>query len=489
MDERTGEVFSYSRKGGVLDTEILAPDDSPAWVHDRQELWSAVERAEKRKDSQLARELEIALPAELTHEQRRELIHSFVREQFVSRGMVADVAMHAPSRKGDQRNFHAHVMLSMREVQADGFGPKVREWNKLDQVEKWRAAWAEHTNAALASYGHEARVDHRSHAARGLETLPTQHEGPFKNPARVESNERVRAYNAEFKAAQAAVAAVVAERADLQAQIQVEVRAEMRAEMRAALVAREAERQTARDDLAAAQAEESRLAGLLAEKSGEHDELKTQAAGFDRDAAEQLRHADRYRLRAPGLHPQSVIDEAVIERERIDAELPRLDARVRQVDAELAKLSALRFLRRGELERERDDLAKRSTELRQAQPDVAHLAGQLSREHALARAQECKGESAHAAMQAKLARHQAGTLLVLMYDLRKQYEAAKTAVVAAVERLRVAMLSPAERVADQVQKQAAKAAEAAKPNLTQEIEDLIKSPERSRQRQRGFGPT
>jgi hypothetical protein len=161
-DERTGEVFDFTRKCGVHETFILAPDAAPDWMRDRSQLWNAVEAAEGRKDAQLAREIEVSLPFELSHEQRRAVLLEFIHDEFTSLGMVADCAMHAPGNQGDKRNEHAHIMLTLRHVEVDGFGNKAREWNNRELVEKWRESWARRVNAALEKHGIEARVDHRS---------------------------------------------------------------------------------------------------------------------------------------------------------------------------------------------------------------------------------------------------------------------------------------------------------------------------------------
>ena len=129
LDERTGLTSDYSRKDGVTHAEIVAPDNTPDWMHDRAQLWNAVEAVERRKDAQLAREVQLSLPHELTDEQRKELVLGFVKEQFVAKGMIADIAIHAPSADGDQRNHHAHVMLTMRTLTNEGFGNKARDWN------------------------------------------------------------------------------------------------------------------------------------------------------------------------------------------------------------------------------------------------------------------------------------------------------------------------------------------------------------------------
>ncbi len=177
-DERTGTVFDYTRKRGVLSAEILTPPNTPAWMEDRAQLWNAVEKAEKRKDAQLARDLLLSLPHELTLAQRRELVREFVTSEFVAQGMIADVAIHAPDRGADERNYHAHVLLTMRELAGNGFGLKVREWNATAQLEAWREHWADAVNRHLGQHGHAARVDHRSLADQGIDREPEPKQGP-----------------------------------------------------------------------------------------------------------------------------------------------------------------------------------------------------------------------------------------------------------------------------------------------------------------------
>ena len=170
-DRRTGLVFDYAARGGVDHTEILAPDHAPDWVSDRSELWNRVEEAETRKNSRIAREIRVALPAELTHAERVDLVRGFCQTQFVARGMVADIALHAPGRAGDERNHHAHILLTTREVDAEGFTSKNRGWNAVAVLEGWRAAWARDSNAALERAGIEERVDHRTLVAQRDEAL------------------------------------------------------------------------------------------------------------------------------------------------------------------------------------------------------------------------------------------------------------------------------------------------------------------------------
>ena len=177
LDDRTGQTSDYSRKVGVIHAEVMTPEGTPDWMHDRAQLWNAVEAVERRKDAQLAREIQLSLPHELDQAQRKALLLDFVQEQFVGKGMIADIAIHAPNAEGDQRNHHAHVMLTMRELTGEGFGKKARDWNSPDQLAQWREQWALHQNRALERHGHAARVDHRSFEAQGIDREPTQHLG------------------------------------------------------------------------------------------------------------------------------------------------------------------------------------------------------------------------------------------------------------------------------------------------------------------------
>ena len=192
-DRRTGLTFDYAARGGVDHTEIIAPDHAPDWVRDRSELWNRVEESETRKNSQVAREVRVALPDELTHAQRLELVREFVRSQFVDRGMVADIALHAPGREGDERNHHAHILLTTREVGEDGFTTKNRDWNKVEVLEGWREAWARDSNAALERAGIEDRVDHRTLVAQRDAALELASAARERGDEGAELHETVRA--------------------------------------------------------------------------------------------------------------------------------------------------------------------------------------------------------------------------------------------------------------------------------------------------------
>ncbi|WP_376711135.1 MobQ family relaxase [Pseudochrobactrum lubricantis] len=161
-DDRQGLEYDYSRKGGVDHCEIMVPENAPDWMRDRNQLWNAVEIVEKRRDAQLAREIEVSLPRELDRGQRLELLRGFIQREFVDRGMIADVAVHEGKARDGFGQPHAHVMLTMREMTGDGFGKKERGWNAPDLLVGWREAWAQDTNIALERAGRSERIDHRS---------------------------------------------------------------------------------------------------------------------------------------------------------------------------------------------------------------------------------------------------------------------------------------------------------------------------------------
>ena len=199
-DERLGQTFDFRRKAGVEHTEILLPKDAPEWMGDREKLWNAVEKAEKRKDSQLAREVQVSLPRELNSDQQISLVRDFVREQMTERGMVADVSIH----RDNPDNPHAHILITTREVVADGFGKKLRpasEWNKRkDELLTWRSEWSRHANLALERAGLEMRIDHRSYLDQGIALEPQSKIGRSRDEAARDGREIVQERMAEHEA-------------------------------------------------------------------------------------------------------------------------------------------------------------------------------------------------------------------------------------------------------------------------------------------------
>jgi hypothetical protein len=129
-------------------------------MQDRGQLWNAVGAAEKRLDAQLCREITLAIPYELSRAQAVALLRAFCARAFVAGGMVADISLHGAAEDGDQRNIYANVLLTTRTIEAAAFGRKVREWNSRECLIRWRAAWADAVNAALADAGRPERVYH-----------------------------------------------------------------------------------------------------------------------------------------------------------------------------------------------------------------------------------------------------------------------------------------------------------------------------------------
>lgn len=176
-NEREGITHDYTNKKGVDHSLIIAPDNCPDWVHDRNQLWNNVEAIEKRKDAQLAREITIALPAELLPHERYQLVKNFAVENFVNKGMIADIAFHDPDSQGDQRNYHAHIMLTTREITANGFGNKNRSWNDKSLLKEWRENWEQSINKWLERKGIDERVSAKTLAEQGIDRIPTKHIG------------------------------------------------------------------------------------------------------------------------------------------------------------------------------------------------------------------------------------------------------------------------------------------------------------------------
>ncbi|WP_316213710.1 MULTISPECIES: Ti-type conjugative transfer relaxase TraA [unclassified Bradyrhizobium] len=171
-DERLDRSHDFSGKRGVVHSEVMLPENAPQACSDRERLWNDVEAFEVRKDAQLAREVEFAIPRELSEAQGIELARDFVRSEFVGLGMIADLNVHWDRSEDGMPKPHAHVMLTMRAVDENGFGQKVREWNRTEMVERWRERWAEVANERLAELDIDARIDHRSLEAQGIALEP-----------------------------------------------------------------------------------------------------------------------------------------------------------------------------------------------------------------------------------------------------------------------------------------------------------------------------
>ena len=200
-NEYDGQTHDYTKKTGIVYTEMFLPINAPDEYGERSILWNAVEKIEKNKNAQLSREVRLALPAEFTLEQNIKLVHEYIRDNFVYHGMCADICIHD---KADG-NPHAHVLLTMRPIERDGTwaakskmeyilddnGERIKlpsgryktrkitatDWDECSKAEEWRKAWADIVNAYLENGGHKSRVDHRSYERQGVEQIPTIHLG------------------------------------------------------------------------------------------------------------------------------------------------------------------------------------------------------------------------------------------------------------------------------------------------------------------------
>jgi hypothetical protein len=151
----------------------MLPKGAPVEFKDRETLWNAVEKAEKRQDAQLAREINVALPIELSLGEQIELLHEFVKINFVDKGMIADFAIHHTNRE----NPHGHIMPTTRSVTPKGFGNKNRVWNDRRKLAEWRKSWADVNNRAFERKGLDVRIDHRSYKDQGIDKEPQIHMG------------------------------------------------------------------------------------------------------------------------------------------------------------------------------------------------------------------------------------------------------------------------------------------------------------------------
>ena len=244
--EYYGEDSDYTRKGGVICSEILLPPQAPPSFSDRETLWNAVEKVERGKRAQLAYSFDIALQNEFSMQENIELARHFLLEQCVSRGMVADYAIHQPDKKdGGIQNPHFHVMCPIRPIEPDGkWGNKQRreyvldeqgerirdeagnyvfnavpttDWGKPETLEFWREQWAQLCNTRFAEKGLDCRIDHRSYERQGVEQIPTQHEGPTVRAMEAKGirtnkgdlNRWIRKTNAMFREAKQKIAALI----------------------------------------------------------------------------------------------------------------------------------------------------------------------------------------------------------------------------------------------------------------------------------------
>ncbi len=186
-DETNNKTHDYAGRSGVIDTEIYSPDHAPEWGTNRARLWNEIEKSETNKDgsirktAQLAQEVEVSLPRELTHDENKALVKEFVTQQFVSKGMIADVAFHESEASDGGKNPHAHIMLTMRDITENGFGNKNQEWSggglakRKERLNEVRESWANAQNRHLEKV--QETVNHHSYEEQGIKAVPTLHLG------------------------------------------------------------------------------------------------------------------------------------------------------------------------------------------------------------------------------------------------------------------------------------------------------------------------
>lgn len=254
--EYYGEYSDYTRKGGVICSDILLPPHAPKEYADRQTLWNAVEKAERGKTAQLAYSFEISLQNEFSLEENIALARKFLLEQFVSRGMTVDVSFHEKEHEdGGTPNPHFHFLCPIRPIEQDGTwglkqrrvyaldedGNRIRDqngeyvfnavpttdWGSPETLEHWRQTWAEMCNAKFAEKGLDVRIDHRSYERQGVDLLPTIHEGATvrameKKGIRTEKgefNRWIRATNAVIRDIKKKITSLIGWIADMKAEL------------------------------------------------------------------------------------------------------------------------------------------------------------------------------------------------------------------------------------------------------------------------------
>lgn len=260
-DKETGLTHDYTKKQGVVHREIMLPEYAPEEYKNREVLWNEVQKAEKRSDAQFAREIEVALPRELSFQNQITVVQVYIRVNFVEKGMCADWVLHD---KGDG-NPHAHIMLTTRPIKKNGqWGQKQKsvykldeqgnkipvidpktgkqkvrirkgkgeeklwerttipanDWNNPGKAEEWRKAWADCLNAVLPA---EKQVDHRSYVRQGIDQEPTIHEGyaarkmekQGRTADRCQMNREIRSRNALLRRLQMKLKEIAAELAEI----------------------------------------------------------------------------------------------------------------------------------------------------------------------------------------------------------------------------------------------------------------------------------
>lgn len=342
IDERTDTAHDFTKKRGVFHSEIMLPADAPASFSDRSALWNAVEAAEKRKKSQLAREIDIALPRCLTHDQKIALAKDYVQKTFVNAGMIADVCFHDL----DSDNPHLHVMLTTREVSAEGFGNKNRDWNDRSLLKEWRKDWASYANRAMENAGHSHRIDHRTLLEQGItDREPQVHLGAarsamLKKGKSVDSIEpqleRQRLKRAAQQSANDKIkdAQLYAQSESIQNELE-QLEQQLHAERERAHEQRQLEARISalRDAIAAENAEQQRLTDSITRAQSEHQQLADKVAELEQHVtltASAIRSREATNIKV--LHTLRAAKEHI---QQAQAEQQRLEQSIRDAKQRL----------------------------------------------------------------------------------------------------------------------------------------------------------
>ncbi|MEZ4677270.1 MAG: MobQ family relaxase [Caldilineaceae bacterium] len=171
-DAKLGRTFDFRRKERVDYTHLHVHQHRPAWAVEREAVWNGIESIERRKDARLAKDITAALPRTLTLEQHIALVEEFVTREFVSRGLIADIAIHNKKARDGGENPHVHIMITTRRITPEGFGKKDRELDKQETLERWRKSYEEICNRHLEEAGSEQRVSLKSFKERGIDQIP-----------------------------------------------------------------------------------------------------------------------------------------------------------------------------------------------------------------------------------------------------------------------------------------------------------------------------
>jgi hypothetical protein len=422
VDERTGEIHDYTRKGGVVDSLVVLPQGG---TMNRAELWNKVEAHHKRGDATVAREFVVALPAELDAAQRQELARTYARELADRYGVGVDLNVHAPGKEGDQRNHHAHILLTACYCGPTGvLGKKAVELDPIhcqrqklpNVVEVERERWESIANQALEKAGQEVRIDHRSLEAQGItDRLPGVHLGPTATAIERSGREsdiarRAREQADEFMA-------------DMQAQVALQRAAEKDvAELEAQLAQAKWEAMPMPERIERAQR-------LVQERAAEISDLAEQRAALYKltpfaksrelvekarqglpEAAKQAKEA-RAQAKALEAESESLSPWRFIRRRQVNKQLPEARERAQALEKRFMTLKGGAELPiREDLDAQIKHLDKRlepgEAKLREAHQSVMHLEGlQQAQEAAKAREEmRMQAQAKQEALQAQIER-------------------------------------------------------------------------------------